>query len=84
MTIVDKELMVNKTTWKVKSQSIGKNINITDCLWLHLIITLGIIIIIIIIIIIVVIIIYFSQHRQMLNRCLARKLVIINNQKFLV
>ena len=83
MTIVDKELMVNKTTWKVKPQSRGKNINI-DCLWLHLIITLGIIIIIIIIIIIVVIIIYFSQHRQMLNRCLARKLVIINNQKFLV
>ena len=57
MTIVDKELMVNKTTWKVKPQSRGKNINIIDCLWLHLIVTLGIIIIIIIIIIIVVIII---------------------------
>ena len=57
MTIVDKELMVNKTTWKVKSQSRGKKINIIDCLWLHLIITLGIITIIIIIIIIVVIII---------------------------
>ena len=43
-----------------------------------------IIIIIIIIIMISIIIICLLQHGQMLNRCLTRKLVITNNQTFLV
>ena len=48
---------VSETTWKVKSQSKGKNKNIIDCFWLHVFITIVIIVIIIIVIIIIIIII---------------------------
>ena len=58
MVTVGEDLMVvNKTTWKVMPQSKGKNINIFDCFWLHLIISIVIIIIIIIIAIIIIVII---------------------------
>ena len=41
MAIVDKDLTIaNETTWKVKSQSRGKNINTFDCFGFHLIITI--------------------------------------------
>ena len=37
MAIVNEDLsVVNETTWKVKFQSKGKNINIFDCFWFHL------------------------------------------------
>ena len=49
--------VVNETTWKVKSQSKGKNINTFDCFWGHLIITIVIIIIIIIIVVIIIVVI---------------------------
>ena len=48
---------VSETTWKVKSQSKGKNKNIIDCFWLHVFITIVIIVIIIIVIIIIITII---------------------------
>ena len=57
MAIADKDLtVVNETTWKVKSQSKGKNKSISGCFWSHLIITIVIVIIIIIIIVIIIII----------------------------
>ena len=58
MSIADEDMtVVNETTWKVKFQSKGKNINIFDCFWAHLIITIVIIIIIIIIVVIIIVII---------------------------
>ena len=54
IAIVDEDLtIVNETTWKVKSQSKGKNMNVHDCAWLHRVITIFIITITIIIVIII-------------------------------
>ena len=74
MTIVDEDLtVVNETTWKVKSQSKGKNMNIFDCFWLHFIITIVIIIIIIIIVIIItVIVIIVNPSIVLVNDILQR------------
>ena len=56
MSISDEDLtVVNETSWKVKSQSKGKNINIFDRFWVHLIITIVIIIIVIIIVVIIIV-----------------------------
>ena len=58
MSISDEDLtVVNETSWKAKSQSKGKNMNIFDFFWVHLIITIVIIIVIIIIVAIIIVVI---------------------------
>ena len=78
MSIADEDLtVVKETTWKLKSQSKGKSINIFDCFWVHLIVTIVIIIIIIIIVvIIIVIIIVVNPSIVLVNNILQRSMYI--------
>ena len=75
MAIVDEDLtVVNETAWKVKSQSKSKNINVFDCFWLHLIIT--VVTIIIIIITVVIIIVIVNPSIVLVNNILQRSMYI--------
>ena len=76
MSISDEDLtVVNETTRKVNSQSKGKNINIFDYFWAHLIITIVIIIIIIIIVVVIIVVITLINPsivlvNNILQRCM--------------
>ena len=76
MSISNEDLtVVNETTCKVNSQSKGKNINIFDYFWAHLIITIVIIIIIIIIVVVIIVVITLINPsivlvNNILQRCM--------------